>query len=237
MFWDKIACFYDVFANIINRETNIKLCSVVNSEISSTDDVLECACGTGLLTRTIGKKCNSLIATDYSIKMLKIAGRKLKKHQNIKFECVDIMKLPYPNNSFDKVIAGNVIHLLDDPIKAIRELDRVCKLNGKIIIPTYMNKNSVGNVDDVSNSINKLGVDFKRKFNKETYMLFFKELGYQDVSYIECIGRIPCMVAVIKKSSLCYSSTNCSLPTPHKGQIKSSGTSSHLVPGSMPPSG
>ena len=83
MFWDKIACVYDVFANIINRKTNIKLCSVVNSEISSTDDVLECACGTGLLTRTIGKKCNSLIATDYSIKMLKIAGRKLKKHQNI----------------------------------------------------------------------------------------------------------------------------------------------------------
>ena len=198
MFWDKIACFYDVFANIINRETNIKLCSVVNGEISSTDDVLECACGTGLLTRTIGGKCNSLIATDYSIKMLK-------------FECVDIMKLPYPNNSFDKVIAGNVIHLLDDPIKAIQELDRVCKLNGKIIIPTYMNKNSVGNVDDVSNSINKLGVDFKRKFNKETYMLFFKELGYQDVSYLECMGRIPCMVAVIKKSSLCYSSTNGAL--------------------------
>lgn len=55
MFWDKIACVYDVFANIINRKTNIKLCSVVNSEISSTDDVLECACGTGLLTRTIQK--------------------------------------------------------------------------------------------------------------------------------------------------------------------------------------
>ncbi len=237
MFWDKIACVYDVFANIINRETNIKLCNVVKDEIELTDDVLECACGTGLLTKAIGEKCNSLIATDYSIKMLKVAERKLKKHQNIKFECVDIMKLPYPNNHFDVVIAGNVIHLLDNPVKAIQELDRVCKLNGKIIIPTYMNMNSVGNVDDVSNSINKLGVDFKRQFNKETYMLFFKELGYQDVSYIECMGRIPCMVAVIKKSSLCYSSTNCSLPTPHNGQMKSSGTSSHLVPGSIPPSG
>ena len=172
MFWDKIACVYDIFANIINRKTNIKLCNVVEGEISSTDDVLECACGTGLLTKAIGEKCNSLIATDYSIKMLKIAGRKLKKHQNIKFECVDIMKLPYPNNSFDKVIAGNVIHLLDDPIKAIRELDRVCKLNGKIIIPTYMNKNSVGNVDNVSNSINKLGVDFKRKFNNRSTFSF-----------------------------------------------------------------
>ena len=208
MFWDKIACVYDVFANIINRETNIKLCNVVDGEISSTDDVLECACGTGLLTKAIGEKCNSLIATDYSIKMLKIAERKLKKYQNIKFECVDIMKLPYPNNSFDKVIAGNVIHLLDDPIKAIRELDRVCKLNGKIIIPTYMNKNNAGNVDNVSNSIDKLGVNFKRQFNKEKYMSFFKDLGYQDVRYIDCMGRIPCVVAIIKKSSQSYSSMN-----------------------------
>ena len=208
MFWDKIACVYDIFANIINRETNIKLCNVVDGEISSIDDVLECACGTGLLTKAISEKCNSLIATDYSIKMLRTAERKLKKYQNIKFECVDIMKLPYPNNSFDIVVAGNVIHLLNDPIKAIQELDRVCRLNGKIIIPTYMNKNSVGNVDNVSNSINKLGVDFKRKFNKEKYMSFFKDLGYQDVRYIECTGRIPCVVAVIKKSSACYSSTN-----------------------------
>ncbi len=199
MFWDKVACVYDVFANIINRETNIKLCGVVKDEIESTDDVLECACGTGLLTKTIGGKCNSLIATDYSIKMLKITERKLNKYKNIKFECADITNLPYPNNSFDIVVAGNVIHLLDDPIKAIQELDRVCKKGGKIIIPTYMNKNDIGNVDSVSSSVNKLGVDFKRQFNKETYMLFFKELGYQDVRYIECLGRIPCLVAIIKK--------------------------------------
>lgn len=208
MFWDKIACVYDVFVNIINRETNIKLCNVVDGEISSTDDVLECACGTGLLTKAIGEKCNSLIATDYSIKMLKIAERKLKKYQNIKFDCVDIMKLPYPNNNFDIVVAGNVIHLLNDPIKAIQELDRVCKLNGKIIIPTYMNKNNAGNVDNVSNSIDKLGVNFKRQFNKEKYMSFFKDLGYQDVRYIDCMGRIPCVVAIIKKSSNRYSSMN-----------------------------
>lgn len=208
MFWDKIACVYDVFANIINRETNIKLCSVVDGEISSTDDVLECACGTGLLTKVIGEKCNSLIATDYSIKMLKIAERKLKKYQNIKFECVDIMKLPYPNNSFDIVVAGNVIHLLNDPIRAIQELDRVCKLNGNIIIPTYMNKNNAGNADNVSNLIDKLGVNFKRQFNKEKYMSFFKDLGYQNVRYIDCMGRIPCVVAIIKKSSNRYSSMN-----------------------------
>ena len=27
MFWDNVACVYDVFANVINRKTNEELCS------------------------------------------------------------------------------------------------------------------------------------------------------------------------------------------------------------------
>ncbi len=45
-----------------------------------------------------------------------------------------------PDESFDVVIAANVIHLLDDPYKALSELDRVCRPGGKLIIPTYVNK-------------------------------------------------------------------------------------------------
>ena len=43
------------------------------------------------------------------------------------------------DNSFDKVVAGNVIHLLDNPSEALNELLRVCKPGGKLIIPTYIN--------------------------------------------------------------------------------------------------
>ena len=44
------------------------------------------------------------------------------------------------DGQFDKVIAANVIHLLDEPFKALAELDRVCKPGGQIIIPTYINR-------------------------------------------------------------------------------------------------
>ena len=33
MFWDNVACVYDVFANVINRKTNEELCSVVKNLI------------------------------------------------------------------------------------------------------------------------------------------------------------------------------------------------------------
>ena len=49
MFWDNVAGVYDVFVNVINRETHQKLKKIVSSLIEPGDTVLECACGTGLL--------------------------------------------------------------------------------------------------------------------------------------------------------------------------------------------
>ena len=48
-------------------------------------------------------------------------------------------RLKCQDDRFDKVVAGNVIHLLSDPHAAVKELERVCKPGGKIIIPTYIN--------------------------------------------------------------------------------------------------
>lgn len=45
-----------------------------------------------------------------------------------------------------KVVAGNVIHLLDDPHAAIKEMMRVCRKGGKVIIPTYSIYNSRTNI-------------------------------------------------------------------------------------------
>ena len=56
MFWDNVACVYDVFANVINRKTNEELCSVVKNLILPEYEVLECACGTGLLTKETAQR-------------------------------------------------------------------------------------------------------------------------------------------------------------------------------------
>ena len=70
MFWDQVAGVYDIFVNVINRKTHKILKEIMSDLIEPDDVVLECACGTGLLSAVIAKKCRRLTATDFSGKML-----------------------------------------------------------------------------------------------------------------------------------------------------------------------
>ena len=140
MFWDRVAGVYDLFADIFNKKTHKALIAAVSSRITPYDAVLECACGTGLLTGAIAKRCRSLVATDFSANMLKRAKKKYGALPNVTFRQADILHLDEPDGQFDVVIAANVIHLLDEPYKALAELDRVCRSGGTIIVPTYMNR-------------------------------------------------------------------------------------------------
>ena len=92
-----------------------------------------------------------------------------------------------------------MIHLLDEPYKALSELDRVCRRGGRIIIPTYMNRTEKGRTNSVSGAIGKAGADFKREFTLDTYKEFFAAAGYTEAAYTLCEGKIPCAVAVLKK--------------------------------------
>ena len=200
MFWDNVACVYDIFANVINRKANRELCAVVRGLIGPRDEVLECACGTGLLTGEIAPRCRSLVATDFSANMLRRAEKKYGSFPNVRFERADILRLDYPDASFDAVAAANVIHLLDEPYRALRELDRVCRPGGRIIIPTYMNQTDKDTTNGVSSAIGKAGADFKREFTLDSYRRFFADAGYTDAEYTMCRGRVPCAVAVLRKN-------------------------------------
>lgn len=173
MFWDRVAWVYDVFANGINRRANRAMCAAVAAHIGPEDEVLECACGTGLLTGVIAARCRALTATDFSEKMLAQAERKYANCRNVRFVQADITKLDYPDGRFDAVVAANVIHLLDEPLQALRELDRVCRPGGRLIIPTYMNRTDKGTTNRVSGAIGRAGADFKREFTLESYQAFF----------------------------------------------------------------
>lgn len=198
MFWDKVSGLYDIFETAYNGKVYQSLGKRVAEEIRQNDIVLECACGTGAISKYIAPKCKQLIATDFSKGMLKQASKKCRKYNNIQIRCADMTHLNCQDNSFDKVIAGNVIHLLEKPYAVIKELERVCKVGGKIIIPTYINASSNTNKIAVR-LLEFAGANFKRQFDMDSYKEFFKEAGYKNMEYYVVSGRMSCAIAIITK--------------------------------------
>lgn len=199
MFWDKAAALYDVFENLYNGKVNKQLCEAVADMMEASDRVLECACGTGMLSVYIGKRCKELVATDFSNGMLRQAKKKCKDLPNVAVKRANIMQLKCKAAAFDKVVAGNVIHYLDEPYAALKELERVCKVGGKIIIPTYVDDKVAGKPGVVTKLLEKLGADFNASFVFESYKDFFEKAGYADVEYKLIEGRMPCAIAIITK--------------------------------------
>jgi SAM-dependent methyltransferase len=93
-------------------------------------DVLEVGGGTGELWRHIGYSKARLTLTDFSPAMcdqlrdLKIPGATIQ-------QC-DAAKLPFPDASFDLVIANHMLYHLDDPDSAIKEFARVLRPGGRL---------------------------------------------------------------------------------------------------------
>lgn len=196
MFWDRIAGLYDLFENIYNKSVYQETGKCVAKYITNEDVVLECACGTGAISEYIAPACKKLYASDYSVGMLQQAKKKLYRYNNVVLKKSDITSLKAKDNSFDVVVAGNVIHLLPDPSLAMRELTRVCKNGGKLIIPTYINGDEGTNKLAVE-FLERLGANFKRQFDSTSYENFFEEMGYSDIKYEIVRGRMSCEVAII----------------------------------------
>ncbi|MCR5405245.1 MAG: class I SAM-dependent methyltransferase [Lachnospiraceae bacterium] len=199
MFWDKISALYDLFETVYNGRVYTGTGKKVAEFIEPSDEVLECACGTGAISIYIAPKCKKLIVTDFAPGMLRQAAKKCRKYSNVVFKKADITNIKCKDERFDKVVAGNVIHLLPEPEKALRELERVVKPGGKIIIPTYINM-SKGTGKAAVKMIAFLGADFKRQFDLDSYKKFFEDKGYAGAEYYVVDGRMPCAIAVITKA-------------------------------------
>lgn len=102
--------------------------------------VLELGCGTGDMwkdkTDIIGR-CSRLILSDFSAGMLDRAKETLKSETGISFQVIDIQEIPYPDQSFDAVIANMMLYHVPDLDKGLSEVRRVLKENGVFYCATY----------------------------------------------------------------------------------------------------
>ena len=116
-FWDRFANYYDSFIDKVFKKTYKTILENIDSELNLNQNVLEVGTGTGIIPFSIYSKVSSIIATDISPEMVRIANRKLIKSniKKIDFQIQDSYNLKFPDKSFDIVIASNLLHLLYEP--------------------------------------------------------------------------------------------------------------------------
>jgi ubiquinone/menaquinone biosynthesis C-methylase UbiE len=97
--------------------------------------ILDAGCGTGVFTLDILSIGSQVIGLDISLPMLIHARKKLKRYP---FQTVlsNMLNLPFPESSFDKVVSVTAVEFMADAQGAVKELFRVTKRGGFIVLAT-----------------------------------------------------------------------------------------------------
>jgi ubiquinone/menaquinone biosynthesis C-methylase UbiE len=125
---------FSTAAAIRNEEA---LNRIVNMAGTGPDDtVLDVACGPGLLTCAFARFAGHATGIDCTPAMLDQA-REFQRQQklvNLTWQQGDVVPLPYEDGSFSIVGSRFALHHLLDPLAALREMRRVCKPGGRIVV-------------------------------------------------------------------------------------------------------
>ncbi len=194
-FWDNIAAVYDI-AEAVNGKVYREMTDLAARLVPRGAKVLDCAAGTGSLSIAAAERANTVVCTDLSENMLFRARKKAKRYgaDNIVFEKRNIFELCDEDGTYDCVIAGNVLHLLNNPQGAVKELCRVAKSGGKVIVPTFTWENKEHFLVKLYRLI---GFKPKRGYTPESYYKMLRECGCGKVKMKLIKGMIPCCLAVI----------------------------------------
>ena len=103
--------------------------------IASGDRVLEVGVGTGINASLYPRDC-SVTGIDLSAPMLEKARERIvrKGISNVRLLEMDAADLKFADDSFDIVYAPYLISVVPDPVAVVREMQRVCRPGGRIIL-------------------------------------------------------------------------------------------------------
>jgi len=136
-FWDRASKNYDKteerfeYIHSKSRENTKKY-------LNGSNIVLDYGCGTGTTSCEIANLVKEIHAIDISSKMIEIAKRKAvaSKVENINFVQTDIFDKRYKKESFDVILAFNMLHTVIDPQVVMRRIYELLKPEGLFISVT-----------------------------------------------------------------------------------------------------
>lgn len=69
-----------------------------------------------------------------------MAKKRLSKNKKITIQKEDCMNISFSSDKFNTVFMANLIHVIENPLKALQESHRIIKDNGRLIITSFTNQ-------------------------------------------------------------------------------------------------
>jgi ubiquinone/menaquinone biosynthesis C-methylase UbiE len=143
----------------------------VELHVNKGAHILEVAPGPGYLSIELAKRGYHVTGVDISPDFVNIAKRNAKEAEvSVNFLEGNVSNLPFVDGSFDFVVCSAAFKNFKDPIKALCEIHRVLKQDGKALI---IDMNHEATNDDINKEVSKMkGLDkLFVKFAFKTFLL------------------------------------------------------------------
>lgn len=145
--WDRAAEVYDRAWSGPLEPAQTTLLEM--AEAQPGDEVVEVACGSGLVTARLARKVvpdGRVVATDLSDGMLDRARAALEEHGSlpVHFERRDAESLGLPDESFDLAISSLGLMYVPDPDAALAEMARVLRPGGRAVTAVWGERRRCG---------------------------------------------------------------------------------------------
>jgi phosphatidylethanolamine/phosphatidyl-N-methylethanolamine N-methyltransferase len=120
-----------------------RLQAIQRMSIAAGANVLEVGVGTGINAALYPRDC-IVTGIDLSSRMLEKARERLDRKgiRNVRLLEMDATKLTFASNTFDIVYAPYVISVVPDPVAVAREMHRVCRRGGRIVVLNHFRSKS-----------------------------------------------------------------------------------------------
>lgn len=96
--------------------------------------ILDVGCGSGLFFKEVAPQSDMVVGVDLSHKLLLKAKEQAKSFENVFILQADADNLPFGDAFFDLVFAFTVLQNMPKPAETLKELKRVSKSNGSVVL-------------------------------------------------------------------------------------------------------
>lgn len=169
-------------------------------------EVADIGAGSGFLSSLLATKVSMVNLVDASEEMLAQAKKNLADYPKAQFHLAEGREIPLPDNSQDAVFANMYLHHAPDPLAAIKEMVRILKPGGRLIISDLDHHNHAWLQEEMA--------DEWPGFERSQIMKWFQRAGLVN-AYINCSGSNCCGTSQTDSSLSAEISTFIAIGTKH----------------------